>query len=112
MPVLENSDTAFQKKMTGCSDWAGTLLASESGETQDRPATQGCQFIRATPKDGRKKGRLALQKVLINQGTSVQPFPGAWLRVSAWSVLPLSCTPGHAALACEVFWTGHAPCCF
>jgi hypothetical protein len=36
-------------------------------------------FIRATSSDGRQKGRLALRKVLLNQGISIRICLGLWV---------------------------------
>ena len=59
----------FLEKMTRCDDWVVTRAGHESVM---EAASRDRSFIRATSSGGRQKGRLALRKVLANQGIGIQ----------------------------------------
>jgi len=55
--------------MTRHDDWVVTRAGHESTKGA---ASRDRSFIRATPQGGRQKGRLALRRVLANQGNGIQ----------------------------------------
>jgi hypothetical protein len=65
----------FLEKMTCYDDWV-----TQAGHKSTKGAAlRDRSFIRATSSGGRQKGRLALRKVLSNQGTSIQIYLGLWV---------------------------------
>jgi hypothetical protein len=69
LPIWWKCDGVLLEKMTCYIDWVGTQAGHKSTKGA---ALRDRSFIRATSSGGRQKGRLALRKVLSNQGTSIQ----------------------------------------